>query len=250
MDWAEFDQRFAAAAEARGFHGQRVSSGHTAEILVWERGTQGPMVYLSAGMHGDEPAGPLALWEWMKSGAIDDGARWSVIPTLNPDGLRRGWRGNEDGVDLNRDFLTRTTREVSGHAGWLEHAPVPDLFLSLHEDWETEGFYLYEIRHGDDHPEVTTAALAAAQQVFALEPGPRIDGHDVREAGWIFHGVDPDEPEGWPEAIFLSRLGCPLSYTLETPSQMPLNRRVDCHLGVVNSLISSHLRNIFPKITR
>ena len=31
---------------------------------------------------------------------------------------------------------------------------------------------------------------------------------------------------GWPEAIFLAKHGCPLSFTFETPSQAPLARRI------------------------
>lgn len=158
---------------------------------------------------------------------------------LNPTGLAAATRENRDGIDLNRDYKVKETAEVRAHVEWLESIPVPDLFVSMHEDWESTGFYLYEIRHDQDLPELTRQVLKAAESVFSLEPGPEIDGHEAREPGWIFHGKDPDEPEGWPEAIYLSRIGCPLSFTMETPSSLPLAQRVDCHLAVLRCLLST-----------
>lgn len=241
IDWHAFATAFAREAAACGFaHTPIVRTAH-GEVAAWRKEGGGPLVYVSAGIHGDEPAGPLALLELMRSHVLDDRCSWAVVPMLNPDGLHGGTRGNAAGVDMNRDYLVRRTAEVAGHIGWLESMPVPDVFVSLHEDWEADGFYLYEIRHGDERTELTRGLLEEASQVFPLEAGPLIDGHSVRDAGWIFHGVEPDEPKGWPEAIYLSHLGCPLSYTLETPSRAPLEDRMRCHAFVVKRLVSSLL---------
>jgi hypothetical protein len=237
IDWQVFGEEFAREAAAHGFWDRLIGRTEAGEIRGWERGEGKPLVYVSAGIHGDEPAGPLAMLELLREGVFDERFCWALVPMLNPDGLRAGRRGNAAGVDLNRDYLKKQTAEVRGHVAWLEAMPVPDVFVSLHEDWEAKGFYLYEIRLGADRPEQTRALLAAAREVLLLEEGRWIDGHEVREEGWIYHGVDPDEPLGWPEAIFLSRRGCPLSYTLETPSQAMLEERVKCHLGVVKRLI-------------
>lgn len=241
IDWQVFGEEFAREAAERGFCRTRIARAEDGEILGWVRGEGRPRVYLSAGIHGDEPAGPLALLELMREGLFDERFCWVIVPMLNPDGLGAGTRENGAGVDLNRDYLLRETEEVRGHVAWLEANPVPDVFVSLHEDWEVKGFYLYEIRLGEERPGMTRDLLAEAGRVFALEEGPMIDGHEAREAGWIFHGVEPDEPEGWPEAIFLSRRGCPLSFTLETPSNGPLEKRVKCHAAVVKRLITNWL---------
>src|SRR5690606_35587474 len=100
------------------------------------------------------------------------------------------------------------------------------LFISLHEDWETSGFYFYEINLGEDRPERAQRILDAVSMWFPAEAGPVIDGHDIREAGWIYHAAEPDLPEGWPEAIYLAKLGCPISFTFETPSHAMLHERV------------------------
>lgn len=241
IDWQVFGEEFAREAAACGFVGERVAGGGSGAIRGWVKGEGKPLVYISSGIHGDEPAGPLALLELLRNRVFDDRFSWALVPMLNPDGLCAGTRENADGVDLNRDYWEKETNEVRGHVAWLEGMRVPDVFISLHEDWEAEGFYLYEIRHGEDRPVQTRGLLEAAQRVFPLEHGPLIDGHEIREAGWIFHGVDPDEPQGWPEAIFLSRRGCPLSFTLETPSRAALRERVVCHVGVVKRLIENVL---------
>lgn len=241
IDWQVFEEEFAREAASRGFRSTLVAHTVAGEIRAWVRGDGKPLVYLSAGIHGDEPAGPLALLALLREGMFEGPFDWAIVPTLNPDGLRSGTRWNAAGVDLNRDYLQMETAEVRGHVEWLESMPVPDVFVSLHEDWEAEGFYLYEIRLGEDRPEGTRVLLGAAQEVFPLEDGPLIDGHEIRDAGWIYHGKDPDEPMGWPEAIFLSHRGCPLSYTLETPSKAPLEKRVKCLMIVVKQLIRNGL---------
>jgi murein peptide amidase A len=61
------------------------------------------------GVHGDEPEGV-----WLASRTLEmltaEAARvdWALIPCLNVDGLSRGTRVNGRGVDLNRNFPSRS----------------------------------------------------------------------------------------------------------------------------------------------
>jgi hypothetical protein len=122
---------------------------------------------------------------------------------------------------------------VAAHAAWLESGAVPGLFMSLHEDWEANGFYFYEINLGVDEPCRSEDILDAVKPWFDPDPGQTIDGHESRGPGWIFHAAEADVPEGWPEAIFLAKLGCPLSFTFETPSHGVLDDRVAAHCAAV-----------------
>jgi hypothetical protein len=160
---------------------------------------------------------------------------WSICPMLNPSGFAARRRENADGVDLNRDYLLRSTLEVAAHVKWLDAQPTPDLFISLHEDWESVGFYFYEINLGEEDPQRPQLILDAVSPWFSPEAGPEIDGHTPREAGWIYHAAEPDLPEGWPEAIFLAKKGCPVSFTFETPSHAPLAQRVAAHVAAVKA---------------
>jgi len=235
FDLTGFQLAFRHAAEAAGFSATVLVELEAGPVVVWERLGEGRRVYLSAGIHGDEPAGPLAMLELMRMGFFGSELSWALCPVLNPTGLARGTRENGDGVDLNRDYWQRATAEVAAHTGWLEGEAVPDLFISLHEDWESTGFYFYEINLGEDEPMRAGKILAAASEWFAAESGPLIDGHDARTDGWIYHAAEPDLPEGWPEAIGLAKMGCPLSFTFETPSHAALEIRVAAHVAAVQA---------------
>jgi hypothetical protein len=238
FDWPSFLPEFAAAAGAQGFRAEVLVDTEDGSLVAWERMGAGPPVYLSAGIHGDEPAGPLAALELMRSGSFPPDRHVLVCPALNPGGLSVRTRENRAGSDLNRDYLLKSMPEIAAHALWLDRYPIPGLFVSLHEDWETDGFYFYEINLGEDNPGRASALLAAVSPHFHPEPGPEIDGHEVRSDGWIFHCAEADLPESWPEAIYLAKRGCPLSFTFETPSRAALSERVSAHVAGFTALLA------------
>ena len=61
-------------------------------------------IYISGGIHGDEPAGPLALLELLRTDALPRDCDLWLCPLMNPAGLAAGTRENEHGIDLNRDY--------------------------------------------------------------------------------------------------------------------------------------------------
>jgi protein MpaA len=54
-------------------------------------------------IHGDETAGMRVAQRLLGAAAPPRTALW-IVPTLNPDGVAAGTRGNAHGVDLNRNF--------------------------------------------------------------------------------------------------------------------------------------------------
>lgn len=239
FDWVDFQAAFRDAAGAAGFTPTKLADLEPGPLISWEKPGAGPRAYLSAGIHGDEPAGPLALLALLREGFFDPFYHWLLCPALNPSGLSVATRENAAGVDLNRDYWLRGTPEVIAHATWLDGIYTPDIFISLHEDWETTGFYFYEINLHGDEPVRARRILEAVTPWFSPEPGPEIDGHEVREDGWIYHAAEPDLPEGWPEAIYLAKMGCPVSFTFETPSRAALGQRVAAHVAAVKAACSS-----------
>lgn len=234
--WEDFLNNWRDAAEDAGFTVEALLNKEGLPILACSKKSKispdQPTIYLSSGIHGDEPSGPQALLGLMKEGFFHDRFHWLICPALNPTGLAANTRENAEGIDLNRDYHHCKTTEVCAHIKWLEQQKCPQLFLSLHEDWESTGFYYYEINTGGASPNHQDI-LSAATLFFPPEPALIIDDHEVTKPGWIFHPASPDIPTGWPEAIYLSRLGCPLSLTFETPSSMILAKRIACHQAVV-----------------
>lgn len=226
-----FLKTFSAEASEQGFTQHTLVDLSTAPLLAWCKPGKLAPIYLSAGIHGDEPAGPLALLELMQSGYFKTDHHWIICPALNPNGLFHQQRTNHEGIDLNRDYLSLRSNEITAHAKWLQTQPIPSVFLSFHEDWESTGFYYYEIQHPEGSMERYSRILEAVAPWFPPEPAGIIDDHTVRAPGWIDHPAQADAPDEWPEAIYLAQMGCPLSLTLETPSQAPLADRVAAHVA-------------------
>lgn len=241
IDVEEYLKGFASVARESGFSREVLAEVDGHEIPAFVRRFEGaPRVYVSSGMHGDEPAGPLALKELLEDGLFETEIEWMLCPLMNPTGVSMASRENKQGLDLNRDYLRRSSAEVAGHVRWLEKQPVPDVFLSLHEDWESTGFYLYEIQKCE-FSSVADAILKAAADEIAPEPSELIDDHAVREPGWIFHEPEADFPEDWPEAIYMANMGTQVSYTFETPSSLELEKRINCHKLALNKAVEEFL---------
>ncbi len=201
-----------------------------------------PAVYISTGMHGDEPAGPLALLELLEDDLLERNLTFYICPCLNPTGLSLKTRENGlefGGIDMNRDYILQQTAEITGHVRWLKKLVPnsPELFISLHEDWESGGYYFYEINCTGDKPERYEYLVDRLKDVMLMEAEQVIDEHEVRREGWIYHEAESDIPEGWPEAIYMAKNGCPLSFTFESPSALAMNHRVAAHVVAVNSVL-------------
>ena len=204
-----------------------------------------PLVYLSTGIHGDEPAGPESLLNLLENGLLDRELSFCICPMLNPTGFELGTRENVLGRDLNRDYFYLRNPEVEGHVKWLENKMakrVPDLFISLHEDWESEGFYFYEINLMNNDAESLKRYQLISKQIEAvmpMEPADLIDDHPVYKKGWIYHRAEADFEKCWPEAIYMAKKGCPMSFTFESPSSKNIEHRVTAQVTAVNSLLDS-----------
>ena len=185
-------------------------------------------------MHGDEPAAVLAVSALLEADRWPDDTDLFFCPCLNPEGVQQGTRTNADGIDVNRDYRHFRTREATEHTAWLkEHGPF-DLCLCLHEDWEAHGFYLYEL-NPDQRPSLATSMIEAAGQLCPIDHSPMIDGRETNAPGLIRPVFDPASRPEWPEAIWLLTHNSKLGYTLEAPSDWPLQVRAQALTAAVHS---------------
>lgn len=242
LDPAEFTRQFAATAARAGLKAETYGESHGHPLLAYTKRTSGrrPRVYLSAGMHGDEPAPPWALLRLAESGFFDQRCQWFVCPLLNPTGFIKGTRENHAGIDLNRDYKDPQTPEVRAHVAWLQRQPNFDLIICLHEDWEAQGFYLYEL-NPLGLPTLAPTMIAAARTLGPIETAAIIDGRESAEPGIIRPVSDPLLRDTWPEAIYLRHFHGPLDYTLETASAQPLEHRITTQVAVLRASVNQFL---------
>jgi hypothetical protein len=182
-------------------------------------------LYISSGMHGDEPAGPLAVLRLLEENDWPDDVSLFLIPCFNPGGFDRNTRENEDGIDMNRDYRSRKTALARAHVAWLEQRPRFDLSLCLHEDWEAGGFYLYEL-NPDLQPSFAEAIVSRVKSVCPIDDATTIDGREAANGIICANRYLIERPD-WPEAFYLIHHKTRLSYTLEGPSDFPLLTRVN-----------------------
>ena len=193
-------------------------------------------IYLSSGIHGDEPAAPLAMRRLLRENDWPADAELWVCPCLNPTGFPNGTRKSAAGTDLNRDYKSLRTPEIRAHVAWLETLPDLDFSIQLHEDWEAKGFYFYELKM-DDTPTNPRRVLEAVEPVCPIDDSPEIDGRK-NDQGLIRPELNPAVRELWPEAFWLVMNKTRLSYTCEAPSDFPMEVRVEALVGAVRALLS------------
>lgn len=192
-------------------------------------------LYLSTGIHGDEPAGPLAVLQLLRENNWPpDVAVW-LCPCLNPSGFLQNRRENADGIDLNRDYRSLSSAEVQAHVAWLAGQPAFDLSVCLHEDWEAGGFYLYEV-NPDGQRSFAEAIIARVSQVCPIECATQVDGWEAA-GGIIRPRLAPAERPQWPETLYLITRKTRLGYTLEAPSDFAMSVRVTALVEGVRTIL-------------
>ena len=237
-----YSKRLLAAASQAGFKAEFYgTAGDTALPVLTRRSDVpgAPEIYLSAGVHGNEPAGPMALLELLRRKAFPDGLNYLLFPLVNPVGLAAGTRENGDGIDLNRDYgLAAQAPETRAQLAWIKERSF-DLVICLHEDDDGEGFYLYA--HCEDSAPHDYPALA----LKVAEPWTGIDLREEIDAMPACNGLmaPPDsvlarDRPDLPEALRLRFYhGSRFTFTTETPSRLDLPRRIGAQCAVVSAIL-------------
>jgi len=167
-------------------------------------------VLLAAGVHGDEPAGPLALLSLVERRELDSNFSYRVWPCTNPTGFDSATRENVDGVDINRTFARGGSSPEAKAIVMANRDYKFALSIDLHEDDEAETFYAYEYGMKD--------------RLFtdSLRPDPKVEAEEIG---------------GLSLTLLLIRNASPRAITLETPSSAPLEERVAAHASAVREAL-------------
>ena len=201
--------------------------------LLTTRGVGAGPLYLSTGVHGDEAASVSGLLEWAeRSIHYLRSANAVILPLFNPVGLALNTRADADGIDLNRCFDHPTHPHI---AGWrLAMIPfVPRLAVCLHEDYDAQGLYAYEL-NGASSPGPAEDCLAAAENIIPRDPRRTIEGRPARAA--LIRRRRLAMFENLPEAVVLYRRGTPCTLTFETPSEFSLDQRTKAQIRLLRAV--------------
>ena len=187
-------------------------------------------------VHGDEPAGAVAL-ERLLTHLVDDpelatGYELVFYPLCNPTGYEDGTRHNRAGVDLNREFWRDS---IQSEVRILERELRTERFdglIALHADDTCEGSYGYS--HGralDDA--LLRPALLAAERVLARDGRAVIDGFAAIEGviSDCFRGILSPPPDSQPH---------PFNLIFETPAHAPLEQQVSANLAALEAILATY----------
>ncbi len=193
-------------------------------------------IYISAAIHGDEPASSEALVAWAEKNTRRLAKLPLLLfPALNPWGLIHNVRVDADGLDLNRQFHLDDHPVIAAIKRVVAQRQFA-LALMLHEDYDAEGFYAYEVKR--EQPFWGEELLRVAGRFIAIDPRAKIDGRTAR-AGLIRRRFQRAIflKMGFPEAIWLHELHARRALTIESPSEFALAQRVRAHCAAIDECL-------------
>jgi len=210
-----------------------------------------PVIALSAGLHGDEPAGPWALHAIVRDGLLDRRYTYRIWPCVNPSGYERGTRENAEGDDINRSFQRGGTTPEARAIVTANRDRTFALSLDLHEDFEADGFYCYEpvmggaAPFGDDLVRALDDADFPVQELADdFDLGYPSEGRHLRalSRGRVRNdpGAEREFFDTTPYSIFLLRRAAGYALTFESPRRLKWDDRVAIHRTAVANVIAQY----------
>ena len=211
-------------------------------VFSVERGHRSdrPTVLLMGGTHGDEPAGVESVLHFLESGC-DTWLRqlnFAAIPCLNPHGYVHDTRHNAQDVDVNWSYARDDVPEVQVIRRFVAGRRFAFVF-DCHEDWESPGYYIYELRRGA--PVVGAEVTRRVSALCPLNTSSKIEGLSA-ENGLI--APDPREEvarraAGIPLVMFFEHTDHLL--TSESPTERDMDTRVQAHMTALETVIEAHV---------
>ncbi|MCP3801900.1 hypothetical protein NLX83_21775 [Allokutzneria sp. A3M-2-11 16] len=189
------------------------------------------VVWLTAGVHGSEPAGTNAVLRVLRdladrddcaARAIVDTTVVVIVPVQNPEGYETGDRWNGYGFDLNRDWFALTQPETRAVTAAMAKLP-PVAALDLHE-MEGDSYFAPPYA-APVHHEVPAFALEST----AKHLGPAVTAEFDRQGIDLFSGREFDLLYPGTADAANSIAGLAAGITLEKGIGSPVPDRVGEH---------------------
>lgn len=238
-DYKLLIKRWRALVRKNGWKIKKIAE--SAGLPVYEvfsgKEDSGNLVYISAGIHGDEPASVWALYSWFeKQSESHDELSFLIYPCLNPYGLINNIRFDSDGDDLNRSWGSAEKSLISQIIGRTKQLSF-SMAINLHEDYDAGGIYLYESLDGKMCDDLALEILTSGSKYIPIDSRKKIEGR------WSKNGIIRPSPsslpkEGLPEAVFLQQGVAKRTFVLETPSEYDLRLRIKAQVAMIQKATS------------
>jgi len=193
-----------------------------------------------AAIHGDEPAGALAVVEFLKQLAADPelGADYVIhaYPVCNPTGFEDGTRFSRSGYDLNREFWKNSSQPEVQLLEKELHVRQFNGIIQLHADDTSDGLYGFVRGHTlTEH--ILRPALLESGKILPRNVNAQIDGFAARDGiiYELYEGV-----LGAPAKINPQ----PFEIVFETPALAPMDLQVQAFVVALRSILTEYRRLI------
>ncbi len=189
-------------------------------------------ILISAGIHGDEPAGPAAVFQFLERNNTHLYADFNfyILPCINPFGFEHNKRENAEGLDLNRSLEKDDITEIIFIKNVLRDLHF-DFIIDFHEDWEAVGFYLYEAKR--DEVWIGPSIIENVEKIGAIDETASESDIPIYRGG---SKIDPS----WGTLGFASYLyhyHSDHAIISESPTSWDLDKRTNTHLATLDTLI-------------
>ncbi|WP_254633641.1 M14 family metallocarboxypeptidase [Pantoea sp. GbtcB22] len=216
-------------------------------IILFQSPNQGcslPHILITAGFHGEEPAGSWGILEFLEQGSPDlfDKVSISLIPWVNLAGLSKGHRFNFAGENPNRGYFWEADTAPSKEGAVLLHHSerlkdaAKDGVLCCHEDSFSNSAYAYTFEEGNEPGTFSKSLRDELGRFFNISTASSIDNCSCTE-GIIYNHFDTSF-ESWMVSSG-SRVGA----CTETPALAPFHVRVNANHYVMGAFIAAILEH-------
>lgn len=226
----------------------------TYPIFKIEFGEGNKKILIFAGIHGDEPAGPKTVLKLIsrmcKNKKFLENFSFTIFPCDNPSGYAKNKRKNSDGLDLNREFKNPNPPDEINFIRRGLGKKYFDMALGLHEDKDSNGFYLYEppteiVSFGNNIIRIIKKAGFPIENNYSDADSSIGDGKviKIKRGIVVFPKKEDfersiDKMKYWPAAIYLIKNHTKKEFTFETPSKIDLNERIKMHLMAIETSLN------------
>jgi len=195
---------------------------------------------ISAGIHGDEPAGVEAICTFLENGRYKthlDQWEITILPCINPYGFENDIRENHENKDLNRLFKDHKPPHEVQLAKSIFMPSYFDISIELHEDCDSHGYYLFQKSNNPNGVKIGIKIIEALKGIISINLDETIENMPA-DKGVIHRIKNINQMEWWPMASYSLSMKTGHCLTLETPTKLAMDTRVHAHLVAMDNALT------------